>query len=89
MVGYGRNVALPLLNVLDAAGRQVFHAQFPPNGGAADIGDVPLHFNPRIEGYRHMEIFRMMVFYNQNFEIVPQDDLPERINKFRRFLAEY
>lgn len=89
MVGYGRNLALPFLNVMDAAGRQAFHAQFPVNGNVAEVGDTPLNFNPRVEGYRHIDILRMMVFYNQTFEIVAQDDLPERINKFRRFLAEY
>jgi hypothetical protein len=87
--GYGRNLAVALYNVLDAPGRQVFHGQFPANGEAAEVGDAPPNFNPRIEGYRHMDILRMIVFYNENFEIAAQDDLPERIHKFRRFLAEF
>jgi hypothetical protein len=86
VVGYGKNVALALM---DPIGRQAFNAQFPANGPAAAIGDTPPQFNPRVEAYRHMDILKMIVFYNQNFDIQAQDDLPERVNKFRRFLAEY
>jgi hypothetical protein len=85
--GYGRDLAIPLLNVLDAAGQQAFHAHFPANANhVAEVGDVPPNFNPRIEGYQHMEIFKMTVFYNQKIYFVA---LPERINKFRWFLEGF
>ena len=90
MVGYGRNLAIALLDVLDAAGRQAFDAQFPViDNHVAEVGDVPLNFNPRIEGYGHMDILEMIVFYNHDFYIDAQDDLLERIKNFRWFLAEH
>jgi len=39
--GYGRDKALPLTNVLDAAGRHAFNAQFPLNGVASATGSIP------------------------------------------------
>jgi hypothetical protein len=80
---------VPLINVFDAAGQQAFHLQFPANGIAAVIGTAPPNFNPRLETYEHIDILRMIVFYNESFNIIAQDDLPERINKFRRFLSEF
>ena len=84
--GYGRDKALPLTNVLDAAGR---HAQFPPNGVASATGSIPPQFDPRVEAYGHLDILKMIVFYDDNFGIVAQDDLVERMLKFRAFLADF
>ncbi len=87
--GYGRNTALPLVNIMNAAGQQAFHVQFPANGNPQAIGSVLNPFNPRLEAYSHLNILSMMVFYNDTFGITPQHTLPERINKFRRFLVEF
>jgi hypothetical protein len=91
VVGYGRNLALPLLNVVDAGGLVVklSTTNFQQMAMSPQFGDTLPHFNPWIKGYRHLDILRMIVFYNQTFDIHAQDDLLERINKFRRFLAEY
>jgi len=89
VAGYGRDLALPFINVMDGVGRQTFHIQFPPNGYVPLIGSTPPNFNSRLEAYRHLDILRMMVFYNETFDIDVQDDLPGRINKFRRFLCEF
>jgi len=53
------------------------------------IGSTPANFNPKIDGYRHLDILRMMVFYNETFDIGVQDDLPTRAEKFRMFLTQF
>ena len=85
--GYGRELALPFINVLDEADQEAFHAEFPPNGNASLIGSTPLDFEPNHFGYTHMDILRLMVFYNETFGIVPQDDLSDRKHKFGIFLT--
>jgi len=87
--GYGRNLALPLVAALDTASQQDFHAQHPPGGNAALIGSTPPNFNASVEGYRDLDICKLVTFYNETFDIVPNDNLPTRINKFRRFLSEF
>ena len=73
---------------MDQNGRQIFFAQCPQGGVAALVGSVPPNFNPNIEAYKHLDICKLVVFYNETFGILPQDDLPARIKKFRRFLSE-
>jgi hypothetical protein len=87
--GSGRNLALPLVAALNAAGQHNFHAQYPPGVNAAVIGSTPPNFDASLEGYGHMDICRLVVFYNETFDIVPNDNLATRINKFRRFLSEF
>ena len=87
--GNGRNLALPLVAALDAAGQQNFHAQYPQGGNAALIGATPPNFNPSLESYRHIDICKLVAFYNETFDIGPNDNLPTRINKFCRFLSEF
>jgi len=74
---------------MDAAGRQAFYVQHPANGNPPLIGSTPANFNPKIDGYRHLDILRMMVFYNETFGIGVQDDLPTRAEKFRMFLTQF
>jgi len=49
----------------------------------------PPQFDPRVEAYWHLDILKMIVFYDDNFGIVAQDDLLERMLKFRAFLADF
>ena len=75
---------MPLQNVLSEHNQNIFFAQNPKDAIAAEVGEVP-PTSSRIEGYQHVELFWMIVFYNLNFDIVPADDLTERISKFHRF----
>ena len=87
--GYGRELALPFMNVLDEAEQQAFHAEFPPNSDASLIGETPPDFEPNHFGYSHLDILRLIVFYNDTFGIVPEDDLAGRKHKFFVFLSEF
>ncbi len=90
--GYGRNRALPFILVLNAAGQNTFHDEFPPDPIPDDIGTIgetPPDFQPKLDDYGHIDILRMIVFYNETFGILPQDNLGDRTDKFRRFLTEF
>ena len=54
-------------------------AQYPPD---ALIGSTLPNFNPSIEGHRH-DICKLVTFYNQAFDIIPNDNLATRIIKLR------
>ena len=90
--GYGRDTALLFIHPLNAANQAAFNNEFPenpPEDQISAIGSTPPHFDPRVEGYSHLDVLRMVAFYNESFNIVPQDNLPDRIDKFRRYLTEY
>ena len=53
-----------------------------------NVGDIPPAFNANIFEYRHQDILRLIIFYNDDFGIVPGDGIPLRIQKFRHFLLE-
>jgi hypothetical protein len=55
----------------------------------AEIGSKPPDFDPYVEGYATHTILEMIVFYNETFGIVPQDNYRIWLSKFRRFLAEF
>jgi hypothetical protein len=76
---------------VNAAGQNAFHQEFPPDliGNVPVIGSTPPNFNPRVVAYGHLDVLRMMVFYNETFKILPAEGLSDRVEKFRRFLTEY
>ena len=87
IVGSGRNLALALIgNFMDAG---AFANHFPGGAPVHAIGDLPPNFNPKVEGYKHIDILRLIVFYNENFGIVAADTIANRNSKFRRFLTEF
>ncbi|KAF8062557.1 hypothetical protein FPV67DRAFT_1673028 [Lyophyllum atratum] len=59
----------------------------PPQPAA--IGDVPAAFNPRIADYTRDDIVNLIVFYNDDFGILPDDSEGTRREKFRSFLSMY
>jgi hypothetical protein len=59
----------------------------PANAVAADVGTIPQHFNGNPSSYTHQEIINMMLFYNEDFFVLPGDDIPTRRNKFREWLS--
>lgn len=59
------------------------------NAAAAEIGTQPPDFDPYVEVYSDKAILEMMVFYNETFGFVPQDDHRIWVSKFRRFFAEF
>jgi hypothetical protein len=83
---------LLFINALNAVNQATFNNEFPenlPEDQIPAIGSTPPDFDPRVEGYSHLDILRMVAFYNESFNILPQDNLPDRIDKFRRYLTEY
>ncbi|KAF8878204.1 hypothetical protein BD779DRAFT_1649980 [Infundibulicybe gibba] len=81
--GPGLQLAQVAAEQLDPA---VLQGILPP-GPPAMIGLTPDHFNPNIDVYNDRDILRMIAFYNEDFEIVPNDSLQDRINKFHSFLC--
>lgn len=87
--GHGRNLALLLIDG-NAQVRNAFVTLYPPNfDAAAAIAAVPPGFSSKLEAYKHIDILKLIVFYNETFDIVGPDDLATRVNKFRRFLTEF
>lgn len=54
----------------------------------AEIGDVPPAWNGHIDEYLHVDILRAVIFYNDDFGIVPGDSMVLRREKFRNWLSE-
>ncbi|KAF8878205.1 hypothetical protein BD779DRAFT_1789312 [Infundibulicybe gibba] len=73
--GHGWELAQMAAQKLDPAVLQGTLLHGPP----AMIGATPQSFNPNVEGYNNRDILRMVIFYNENFEIVPDDELQDRI----------
>ncbi len=59
------------------------------NAPSAEIGSTPPDFYPYVEVYNNVTILKMMVFYNENFGIIPGDDYKIRVSKFHHFFAEF
>lgn len=59
---------------------------YHPNGL---VGTVPPQFNPDVDSYQHVDILRLIVFYNDDFGIQAGDQLPERKRKIRNWLMEH
>ena len=80
--GFSRALALVLVPN-DAA----FLADaFPVSHPVADIGSTPPNFQRVLSTYSHLDILRMIVHYNEDFDIAIDDPIQVRIEKFRAFL---
>ncbi|KAI0247079.1 hypothetical protein BJV78DRAFT_1364394 [Lactifluus subvellereus] len=55
----------------------------------AMIGALPNPWDPDIEGYSHANILKLVVFYNDDFGIVPADRLRTRRGKVRTWLLDF
>jgi len=53
----------------------------------AAVGSTPPHFNPDLITYSHDSIYQMIIFYNDNFGILPGDTLATRVESFRCFFS--
>ncbi|KAH9995823.1 hypothetical protein BJV77DRAFT_942690 [Russula vinacea] len=53
------------------------------------IGATPPQFISRPQEYRHANIYALIIFYNDNFDIRVNDTLITRINKLHRFLTGF
>ncbi|KAF8886348.1 hypothetical protein BD779DRAFT_1471205 [Infundibulicybe gibba] len=82
--GNGVFLAKAVSQGLDAVTQRAITVR--PNTPPA-IGAVPPNFNPDINSYSDRDILNLIVFYNDNFEILPSDALRTRIEKFQRFLT--
>ena len=82
--GHGLALAHAVGHHLGAAAQAVLVAP----AVVANIGDLPPDFEADIHGYRHDDILRLIIFYNDDFAIIPGDVVHIRIQKFRRFLLD-
>lgn len=55
----------------------------------AAIGSSPPNFDPYVQVYTDVAILEMMVFYNENFGIVPADGRGDRVSKFCHFFSDF
>ena len=78
-------LAEPLVANLNAAIAQTVQ-DFQPHGL---IGTVPPWFNSNIDSYQHIDILRLVVFYNDDFGINVGDQLFERKHNVRIWLTEH
>ncbi|KAF8076856.1 hypothetical protein FPV67DRAFT_1472901 [Lyophyllum atratum] len=54
-----------------------------------EVGDVPPNFKTRIDEHTGDEILELIVFYNDDFGILPGDGIATRHKKLRSFLSDY
>ncbi|RDB24606.1 hypothetical protein Hypma_008212 [Hypsizygus marmoreus] len=80
--GHGYDLAFAAAH--DDAARN--HLQRPV-GPAPALNTLPPNFDGAFWEYQHEDILALMVFYNEDFSILPVDDLASRINKIRAFLV--
>ena len=59
---------------------------YQPNGA---VGTISLNFNPNVDNYTHLDILKLIIFYNYSFGIAADDVLHERKVKMRNIFAEY
>ena len=83
--GHGLVLAKAAAQNLDHAARQALVAPAAIPG----IGSAPPNFNPDLPNYQHSDILSMVIFYNDDFGILPGDSIDSRVDSFRRFLAEF
>jgi len=83
--GDGHALAMLLVVNLNAAIAQAVQ-DFQPHGL---IGAVPPQFNSNVDSYQHVDILRLVVFYNDDFGIHAGDNLLERKFKLRLWLTEH
>ena len=55
----------------------------------APIGSVPPYFNINVASYTAKEIAKLILFYNEDFGIVENDDEAVRRSKLIMFLSRY
>ena len=60
--------------------------QYQPRGA---LGSSPPNFNASIDSYGHLDILKLVVFYNDAFGIVQTDPVYERKMKIRNSFSEY
>ncbi|KAG1814882.1 hypothetical protein EV424DRAFT_1124360 [Suillus variegatus] len=80
--GHGRNLAVQ-------ASRQEHFNQIPPSATiqVAEVGTCPPFWNPIVDQYTMRTIFQLIIFYNDDFDIQPADNVEVRKYKFRRWLC--
>lgn len=80
--GHGRNLAVQ-------ASRKEHFNQIPPSATiqVAEVGTCPPFWNPIVDQYTMRTIFQLIIFYNDDFDIQPADNVEVRKYKFRRWLC--
>ncbi|KAM6492185.1 hypothetical protein JOM56_011909 [Amanita muscaria] len=80
----GHGLALAQVVAHNVAVRNGLHAPAQPLA----LGSTPPHFNPNLPTYNHDTVYQLIIFYNDDFGILPGDTLSSRVESFRRFLVE-
>ncbi|KAF8884373.1 hypothetical protein BD779DRAFT_1472138 [Infundibulicybe gibba] len=81
--GDGFTLALQAAHGLHPTIQQAIAALNPP----PPVGSLPTTFKPDVTDYDHLDILNLIVFYNQDFEILPNDSIATRIKKLQWFLT--
>ena len=51
------------------------------------VGTTPILFNTVIDNYTDFDIAHLILFYNESFGILKDDDLPTRCTKVKLYLT--
>ena len=54
---------------------------------AAELGTVPVPFNNMPSTYTHADILNLVIFYNDDFDILAADGISTRQDKLRLWLT--
>ena len=60
-----------------------------PPAQVAVIGTVPTNFNPVLTMYQRLDFVKLIIFYNEDFGILANDNLAASIEKFQHWLVTY
>ncbi|KIL59936.1 hypothetical protein M378DRAFT_199975 [Amanita muscaria Koide BX008] len=71
----GHGLALAQVVAHNIAVRNGLHAPAQPLA----LGSTPPHFNPNLPTYNHDTIYQLIIFYNDDFGILPGDTLSSRV----------
>ncbi|KAF9528571.1 hypothetical protein CPB83DRAFT_894355 [Crepidotus variabilis] len=85
--GSGRALALRMAPNQDV--RRQLEDEYPPNHPAALLGSSPPEFIVDPENYQHIDILKLILFYNDRFGVLVTDTLPTRMIKLRTFLTQF
>ena len=78
--GCGLFLARPLYDGLNTGGSETLTVQ-------AEVGTTPILFNPLIDNYTEFDIMHLILFYNESFGILMENDLPTRHTKVKLYLT--
>ena len=68
---------------------QNLHHHLVPPAQVPRVGTTPPNFNTNYVGYQRSDIITLIIFYNEDFGILPGDTVQDCVAKFHLFLTTY